>query len=74
MMAFIMTCVRDDYFSYASECEVPQKDYRNDYKTIVNMNGNIFYRFIETMFLFIKINILNMKNYNKILEAVNRGI
>lgn len=48
MMAFIMTCVRDDYFSYASECEVPQKDYRNDYKTIVNMNGNIFYRFIES--------------------------
>lgn len=47
MMAFIMTAIRDDYFSYASEKGVPQKDYRNDYKSINNMNGNVFYRFIE---------------------------
>lgn len=47
MMAFIMSYIRDDYFSHASESGVPQKDYRNDYKTIVNMNGNMFYRFIE---------------------------
>lgn len=48
MMGFIMTSIRDDYFSYASECDVPQKDYRNDYKIIANMNGNMFYRFIES--------------------------
>lgn len=47
MMAFIMTAIRDDYFSYASENGVPQKDYRNDYKVITSMNGNVFYRFIE---------------------------
>lgn len=48
MMAFIMTYIRDDYFSYVSEYDVPQKDYRNDYKTIISMNGNMFYRFIES--------------------------
>ncbi len=48
MMAFIITYIRDDYFSHASEFDVPQKDYRNDYKTIVNMNGNMFYRFLES--------------------------
>lgn len=48
MMAFIMAGIRDDYFSYASEKEVPQKDYRNDYKSIGNMNGNVFYKFIES--------------------------
>jgi hypothetical protein len=48
MMAFIKTYIRDDYFSYVSESDVPQKDYRNDYKTIANMNGNMFYRFLES--------------------------
>lgn len=48
MMAFIIAYIRDDYFSHASESDVPQKDYRNDYKIIANMNGNMFYRFIES--------------------------
>lgn len=48
MMAFIMTQIRDDYFSYASEYDVSQKEYRNAYKSINSMNGNVFYRFIES--------------------------
>lgn len=47
MMSFIMTAIRDEYFSYASEYSVPQKDYRDDFKSIANMNGSTFFRFVE---------------------------
>ncbi|WP_026656081.1 DUF262 domain-containing protein [Butyrivibrio sp. AE3003] len=46
MMAFVQTYIRDDYYSKASESGVPQKDYRDEYKKIVKMNGSVFFRFI----------------------------
>lgn len=47
LMSFIVSLVRDEYYSYASFMSVPQKDYRDKYKQILGMNGSVFYRFIE---------------------------
>ena len=47
MMSFIMTAIRDEYFSYASEYGVSQKEYRDVYRSIATMNGSTFFRFVE---------------------------
>ena len=47
MMSFVMTTIRDEYFSYASEYGVSQKEYRDIYKSIAEMNGSTFFRFVE---------------------------
>ena len=47
MMSFVISVVRDEYYSYVSSVGVPQKDYRDRYKQLQSMNGNIFFRFIE---------------------------
>ncbi|MDD3417638.1 MAG: DUF262 domain-containing protein [Lachnospiraceae bacterium] len=47
LMNFIKEIIKNDYFCYVSMCGVPQKDYRDDYKKISDMNGSVFYRFIE---------------------------
>ena len=47
MLAFIKENVRDQYLSYASRCGVNQKDYRDEYQKIHNMNGSILIRYLE---------------------------
>ena len=47
LMNFIKEIIKNDYFCNVSIYGVPQKDYREDYKKISDMNGSVFYRFIE---------------------------
>lgn len=47
MMDFVKEMIRDAYLCYVSECGVPQKEYRADYNRIGQMNGSVFFRFIE---------------------------
>ena len=47
MMDFVKSIARDDYFVYLKESEIGQKQYRDDYRLIPNMNGNVFSRFVE---------------------------
>lgn len=45
MMAFLVSILRDDFYSNLCD-KIPQKDYRDKYKSVDKMNGSAFYRFL----------------------------
>lgn len=47
MLVFLKEMIRDSYLAYVSCCHVPQKDYREEYQRIREMNGSLFFRYIE---------------------------
>lgn len=47
MMDFIKAVIRDEYFCYIVRCNVNQREYRDHYSRIQNMNGNVFFSYLE---------------------------
>ncbi len=47
MMDFIKAVIRDEYFCYIVRCGVNQREYRDHYGRIQNMNGNVFFSYLE---------------------------